>query len=196
MACHADGFAGTPTDCVACHQDDYDRTTDPNHSDAGFPTDCRACHTTTAWEPASFDHNATAFPLTGQHRTLDCLACHSSGYTGTPTDCVACHQADYNGTTDPNHMASNFPTTCQNCHTSNGWSPSTWDHEPLFPIRSGAHSGISCTECHVAPTDYSNFECILCHEHNADDTNRDHNEVGGYEYLSSECYRCHPRGTH
>ncbi len=196
MACHTDGFAGTPTDCVACHQDEYDRTTDPNHGSAGFPTDCRACHTTSGWEPAFFNHDATAYPLTGQHRTLDCLSCHESGYTGTPTDCVACHQADFDGTTDPNHLASDFPTSCQDCHTTNGWSPSTWDHETWFPIRNGDHSGISCTECHVVPTNYSAFECILCHEHNRDDMDRDHSEVEFYEYLSSECFRCHPRGDH
>jgi len=196
VACHTDGFVGTPTDCVACHQDDYDRTTDPGHLSAAFPTDCRACHTTSAWEPASFDHNATAFPLTGAHRSLDCLSCHASGYTGTPTDCVACHRAEYDGTTDPNHQSSNFPATCEICHTTSGWTPSTWDHEPLFPINSGAHGGISCTECHVVPTDYSMFECILCHEHSRDEMDPKHREVDGYFYLSSECFRCHPRGTH
>ncbi len=196
LSCHEDGFAGTPTDCVACHRDDYDGSVDPAHLSAGFSTDCRACHTTSAWKPATFDHNTTAFPLTGAHRTLDCLACHDSGYTGTPTDCFACHQAEYDGTTDPNHMASDFPTSCTNCHSTSSWIPSTWDHDPLFPIDSGAHKGISCMECHVVPTNYSAFECILCHEHPRDDMDADHREVSGYEYLSSECFRCHPRGTH
>ncbi len=195
-ACHTDGYVGTPTDCVACHQDDYDGTTDPDHLAAGMPTDCRVCHSTTAWEPAFFDHNATAFPLTGAHRPLDCLSCHASGYTGTPTDCVACHRPEYDETTDPNHLAANYPTTCETCHTTNGWTPSTWDHEPFFPIRNGAHNEISCAECHVVPTDYAAFECILCHEHNQIDMDKDHNEVQDYLYLSSECFRCHPRGTH
>jgi hypothetical protein len=196
LSCHENGFAGTPTDCVACHQADYDGTTDPDHPAASFPTDCRACHTTTAWEPADFNHNATGFALTGAHRPLDCLECHSSGYPGTPTDCVACHRADYDGTNDPNHLASNFPTSCEDCHTTNGWEPSTWDHEPLFPIRDGAHKEISCTECHVTPTNYSHFECILCHEHNQSDMDDKHKDVDNYQFLSSECFSCHPRGTH
>ena len=195
-ACHENGFAGTPTDCAACHQADYDGTTDPAHVAAGFSTDCRACHSTTAWEPATFDHNTTAFSLTGAHRNLDCLTCHDTGYAGTPTDCYACHQSEYDGTTDPNHMASNFPTTCASCHTTSRWLPSTWDHDPLFPISSGAHKEISCTECHVVPSNYSAFECILCHEHTRAEMDPKHGEVDGYQWLSSECFRCHPRGTH
>ncbi len=195
--CHADGFVGTPTDCEACHQDDYDRTTDPAHLAAGFSVNCRACHSTSAWEPASFDHNTTAFPLTGAHRTLDCQACHASGYTGTPTDCFACHQADYDGTSDPNHTAADFPTTCVTCHTTTAWTPSTWDHDILFPIYSGTHAPVwnSCADCHVNPSNYTVFECIFCHEHTQVETDADHSEVSGYSYVSSECFRCHPRGT-
>ena len=195
-SCHENGFAGTPTDCYSCHRSDYDGATDPAHLSAGFSTDCRACHTTSGWRPASFNHNTTAFPLTGAHRSLDCLSCHESGYTGTPTDCAACHQGDYDGTTAPNHLASNFPTSCVDCHSTSAWEPSTWDHEPLFPINNGAHNDASCTECHVVPTNYSAFECIFCHEHRQSEMDPKHSEESGYRYLSSECYRCHPRGTH
>jgi len=197
MACHTDGFAGIPTDCVACHQDDYDSSTDPGHLAAGFSTDCRSCHTTNGWVPSTFDHNATAFPLTGAHRPLDCLACHASGYSGTPTDCVACHQDDYDGTTDPAHLAAGFPTDCLPCHTTTAWTPSTWDHDPLFPIYNGKHAQEwnTCTDCHTVPSNYAVFECIFCHEHNQSDSDDDHSEVQDYRYLSSECFRCHPRGT-
>ena len=195
-ACHTDGFAGTPTDCVACHQDDYDRTNDPDHALVGFPTDCRQCHNTRTWDDAFMDHNRTAFPLTGAHRGVDCLSCHAGGYTGTPTDCVACHQDDYDGTTQPAHVPAGFPTDCMDCHTTSVWEPSTWDHDPLFPIDSGPHreAWASCAECHVVPSDYSVFECILCHEHNQTDMDGDHSEVGDYQYLSIRCFECHPRG--
>jgi len=196
LSCHSNGYQGTPTDCVACHQDDYDSTTDPDHAAALMPTDCRVCHNTTAWEPAFFNHNLTAFPLTGAHRNQDCLACHQNGYTGTPSECVACHQDDYDGTSAPNHVAANFPTTCQSCHSTTAWEPSTWDHERLFPINSGAHRQVSCTECHVVPTNYAAFECILCHEHTRDLMDPKHREVSDYSFDSAACYRCHPRGTH
>ena len=195
-ACHTGGFEGTPTDCEACHQDDYDATTDPDHALALFPTDCRMCHNTGSWDDAFLDHDGTAFPLTGAHRSLDCNACHETGYQGTPTDCVGCHRDDYDATTDPAHQAAGFPTDCRACHSTTAWEPSTWDHDLLFPIDSGSHRGewTTCADCHVVPTDYTIFECIFCHEHNQADMDDKHSGEAGYQYVSSRCFECHPRG--
>ncbi|MBK7670165.1 MAG: hypothetical protein IPJ24_02070 [bacterium] len=193
-ACHATGYTGTPSDCYACHQADYTGATDPNHVASGYPTACVSCHSTTAWEPAQFDHNTTAFPLTGAHRNATCAECHGAGYAGTPTDCYACHQADYTQTNDPSHTAASFPTTCVTCHSTTAWTPSTWDHEPLFPIESGAHRNIDCAQCHVTPSNYSHFECILCHEHNQNDMANDHEGRRDYQWVSTACYTCHPDG--
>lgn len=41
-------YRDTPTECVRCHQKDYDKA--PNHA-GRFPTTCQTCHTTTAWKP-------------------------------------------------------------------------------------------------------------------------------------------------
>ncbi|MCA9750925.1 MAG: hypothetical protein KC591_01945, partial [Gemmatimonadetes bacterium] len=191
---------GTPMDCFACHSGDYNSATDPNHVQSGFPTTCADCHTTTAWTPASFDHNTTGFPLTGRHTTVQCTQCHVGGqYSGTPTDCYACHQTDYNGTNNPNHAAAGFPTSCTDCHTTSGWTPADWDHDSqYFPIYSGKHQGKwnnDCTECHVNPNNFSQFECILCHEHsNRNQVDNDHRGENGYQYNSAACYNCHPRG--
>lgn len=193
-ACHSSGYTGTPMDCYACHQADYAGTTDPNHVTANIPTTCVTCHSTTAWSPATFDHNTTAFPLTGAHRNATCAACHSSGYTGTPTDCYACHQTDYQQTSNPNHAAASFPTTCTTCHSTSAWTPSTWDHEPIFPIKSGAHRNMACTQCHVTPSNYGTFECILCHEHNQSSMASKHQGRQNYQWVSTACYACHPRG--
>ena len=35
--CHQEQFQGTPTDCIACHENDYNGVADPNHLMAGFP---------------------------------------------------------------------------------------------------------------------------------------------------------------
>lgn len=196
-SCHTDGFGGLDTDCFACHQADYESTTDPDHVAAEFPVACSGCHTTTAWEPASFDHDATRFALTGAHRTTDCASCHSAGYAGTPSDCYACHQTDYE-TADPDHGAAGFPIDCAACHSTNAWEPADWDHDTLFPIYSGRHRNEwdACVDCHVTPTDYQIFECIFCHEHNQSDMDRKHQEenVNDYQFLSTACFECHPRG--
>ena len=196
LTCHQDGYASTPTDCYACHADVYDGTTDPSHLDTGFPLDCAACHRTTAWEPADWDHD-DLFPLTGAHTALDCLACHQDGYAGTPTDCYACHAGDYDFTTDPSHLAAGFPLDCTDCHGTTAWEPADWDHDALFPIYGGTHreEWTSCTDCHLEPTDFGEFECIFCHDHNQTDTDDDHDEVEFYDYISVRCLECHPGGT-
>jgi hypothetical protein len=189
LECHRNGYAGTPKECFSCHQADYNAARNPSHT--GFPTTCQNCHGVSAWQPASFDHNTTGFPLTGAHRNTACTACHRNGYPGTPSDCFACHQSDYNGARDPNHTG--FPTTCQTCHGTTAWEPASFNHESFFPIASGNHQ-FGCSQCHVNSGNYAVFECIRCHEHNQSQTDRDHRGVGGYSYDSQACFRCHPRG--
>lgn len=202
QSCHAGfQFTGTSSECFQCHQADFQAASDPNHVAGGFSTECQRCHTTSAWEPASFDHALTSFPLTGAHAAVECAACHGGGvFTGTDPACVACHLADYQGTSSPNHLASGFGTDCQSCHGTNGWPGATFDHDALyFPIHSGPHQSVwgnDCTTCHVQPANYAVFECILCHEHNQSDMNQDHQGVNGYSFNSQACYSCHPRGRH
>ncbi|PJA28873.1 MAG: hypothetical protein CO189_03905, partial [candidate division Zixibacteria bacterium CG_4_9_14_3_um_filter_46_8] len=149
------------------------------------------------WSPATFDHNLTDFPLTGAHISVPCIECHANGYSGTPTNCYSCHQDDYNNTSDPNHQAAGFPITCESCHNTISWNQTTWNHDALyFPIYSGKHRNKwdICADCHVNSNDFTVFECIFCHEHNRQDMDSEHNDVPGYQYLSSACYNCHPRG--
>jgi len=196
IACHADGYDNTPTDCFSCHQNDFNSVQDPNHVTNNFSHDCTICHTTSGWSPAQFDHSQTQFPLTGVHITLACIACHSNGYENTPTDCYACHVGDYNGTTDPDHQTMGFPTDCALCHGTFNWG-SIWNHDSqYFPIFSGRHDQTwsNCADCHVIPDNYEAFECIFCHEHNQADMDADHDEVPGYSYNSQACYSCHPDG--
>jgi hypothetical protein len=200
--CHVGGrFAGTSTDCVSCHRGDYDRAANPNHRSSGFPTQCQGCHSTNGWRPATgVDHSRTRFPLTGAHQGVSCDRCHAGGrFAGTPTDCVACHRSNYDRTTNPNHASAGFPVQCQNCHATSGWRPASFNHDAsFFPIYSGKHrqAWSSCTDCHVAPGNYSVFECIRCHEHsNKAEVDNKHRQVSGYQYNSQACYRCHPRGS-
>lgn len=195
--CHVNGvYKGLSTACVSCHLSNYNSTTNPNHVQYGYPTNCEICHNTTAWQPASFDHSKTAFPLTGAHTTVPCTSCHINGvYAGTPTDCYSCHKADYQGTTDPNHAAAGFPTTCQTCHTTTSWLGATFNHT-WFPIYSGTHQGkwTTCADCHINSSNYAVFSCITCHTHDKSIVDPAHSGVSGYTYSATSCYTCHPTG--
>ncbi len=168
--CHVGGvFKGTPTNCVACHQADYNGTTNPNHAALGISTDCQHCHNTSTWAGANFDH------------------------TGITNGCVNCHLTDYNNTTNPIHTAAGFPTTCETCHDTINWAHGTFSHTQ-FPITSGKHVGFKCVDCHPNASNFVQFACINCHEHAKATTDSHHQGISGYAYNSNACYACHPNG--
>ncbi len=119
-ACHVNGrFAGTPRDCIACHQADYDRTSNPNHRAAGFPVDCASCHTTTTFRGATFDHDRF-FPInSGKHRGVwsSCQTCHTNPSSFRVFDCLSCHRR---GEMDDEHRRvsgySYASPACYSCH--------------------------------------------------------------------------------
>jgi hypothetical protein len=192
-ACHGSGgFAPRPTDCLSCHRSDYQGTREPNHAEANFPTDCLTCHNQRGWTGARFNGHA-GFELRGRHASAACSDCHTNGvYTGTPTDCAACHLVDYNNTTDPVHKAAGFPLDCAECHgnSASGWAGASFVHN--FPIQSGRHSGLACSDCHKT-SDYRVFDCLGCHEQSG--TTSRHQDVTGFQYSSPACYACHPQGS-
>ena len=191
VQCHLNNnYTSTSTACYSCHQADFNGTTSPNHVASGFPTDCSICHTTTAWNPSSFNHNNTAFPLTGAHTTLACTSCHTNNnFTTLPTNCYGCHTADWNGTTDPNHAAAGFPTTCDTCHTTTAWTGATFNHNNTpFPL-TGAHTTVDCIKCHInnvfagTPTD-----CYSCHQADFTSTTNPNHVTAGWP---TTCTTCH-----
>ncbi|MBV9669550.1 MAG: cytochrome c3 family protein, partial [Acidobacteriales bacterium] len=189
--CHVNNqFVGTPTQCVACHQKDYNGTNNPPHAQAGFSTSCEQCHNTASWAGAVFDHSKTPFPLTGFHTTVACTACHvNNQFVGTPTQCSACHMADYNGTTNPAHKAAGFPLSCEQCHTTASWLGAVFDHNKTpFPL-TGFHVTVQCTACHTT----SNFaatptQCSACHIADYNGTNNPPHKAAGF---ATTCEQCH-----
>lgn len=182
-----------PTTCVGCHDKDRSRPKppSPDHLAAGFSTSCESCHTTNGWKPATaVDH--TKFPLTGKHAGVTCNSCHDK--KPVPTTCVGCHDADRKTPKLPNHLAAGFSTDCTACHTTAGWKPSTFDHEKLFPIAAGKHSGKTCASCHTDPAKPKVVSCLGCHEHRASKMNDTHKGENGYSYTTAACLKCHPRG--
>ena len=195
ISCHIGGvFDNLPADCIDCHREDFNAVEDPNHIEQEFSQDCTQCHSVDVWEPATFDHAQTDFPLTGAHANIEtnCISCHIGGvFDDLPADCVDCHQKD--------EPIDHFGPDCIECHTTTAWEPSTFDHEPLFPLIRGNHRQYrnSCSSCHLAPTDYALFTCTDCHddEHTRTRTDREHDDVRDYVYETMACFECHPRGS-
>jgi hypothetical protein len=149
-SCHVNNvFRGTPMDCFACHAA-------KDAHQGRFGTNCAACHTTAGWLPATFDHNLSAFALTGKHAQVACEACHAKNvFAGTPTDCYACHRKD-------DAHSGQYGTACGACHTPNGWTPASFDHS-RFPLTNG-HAGLACTRCHSGGVFAGlSTACSVCH---------------------------------
>src|ERR1019366_1285340 len=140
--CHANNnFNLTSTACIGCHQKDFQGATNPSHLLSGFSTTCQQCHTTIAWQPATFDHSKTAFPLTGSHNVppRQCADCHiNNNYNITDITCISCHQKDFTGATSP-VPHTGFPTTCQQCHDTMHWTDGKFDHAQTGWTLAGSH---------------------------------------------------------
>ena len=169
VQCHVNNvYVGLPVTCYGCHQQLFATANAPPHT--GFSTDCTTCHTTAAWQPATFNHNNTPFPLTGGHTTVACAQCHVNNvYAGLTTDCYTCHTAQFASATTP-VPHTGFPTACATCHTTNpGWAPSTYSHAaatPRFP-QDSRHSTAACAKCHQTATNYTQYCCQSSGCHNS-----------------------------
>ncbi len=202
-SCHTKGYESgdTPRECVGCHRDDYDRSPFPGH--ATFATTCADCHGDSAWKPATIPDHDQFFPLDGKHADASCASCHTNGYaTGaTPKTCIGCHQDDYDGSPYPGH--DDFPTTCQDCHSTSGWTPASGGKHPesAFPIASGPHKEVECLECHDTgrgPMGAGNTICAQCHEHARAKADDQHHEEGDYTWDPDRpnfCLDCHADGS-
>ena len=208
-ACHTNAssnlllFGPLGIECIDCHQKDYAATTNPNHQAGGFSTNCTDCHnmTSISWTGAGINHNF--FPLTGGHDIKNCQDCHKTpDYASTSPLCISCHLTNYNNTNNPSHTQLDFSTNCSDCHTTApGWKPAEYrEHDAKsFPIYSGKHNKgkawDNCTQCHPNSTNYIQFTCIDCHDHNQSDMDNKHHETQGYAYNSPACLECHPTGS-
>ena len=146
---------------------------------------------TAAWQPATFDHSKTGFPLTGAHATVACSQCHVNGkYAGTSATCSSCHLANFQQTTNPNHVSVGFPTDCASCHNPHGSANDKLLHE--------TSTNETCYGCHAekrgpflwehAPVANS---CVTCHDPHG--SNNPRMLQAKTPFL---CQRCHVTSRH
>jgi len=119
-SCHKNNvYRGTPRICFACHQAQYDATTNPNHRGAGFPTTCESCHkaSDTSFTLGLFNH--TWFPITsGRHGGRQCIECHQDPNNYQVFQCTtACHpkssiDSHHSGRTGYRYESA----ACYSCH--------------------------------------------------------------------------------
>jgi len=184
-------FVGLSTACTSCHEADFERASNPNHSALGFPRDCQQCHSMNSWLGAQFDHaKFTGFALTGAHIKLECSQCHvNSNLTNASTNCVGCHLSDFNRTTNPNHRTAGFSQDCSTCHNTTSWLNTTFDHSKTsFPL-TGAHAALQCSQCHSAASFASApTQCVGCHLANFQQTTNPNHVTGGFPQACEQCH--------
>jgi hypothetical protein len=126
QACHVNDqyneFSGTPVDCQGCHLSDFSQSTNPNHTRANFSLDCQSCHQPSAfkWQNTTYVHTQS-FELRGAHTRTDCISCHVSAYSGTPSECYSCHSDAFHNSTSPPHVLLGFSQNCAICHSEEQW---------------------------------------------------------------------------
>lgn len=161
--------------CVDCHSD-------PHAGQQG--TRCQDCHSETGWRTRTtkgqFDHDRTAFPLTGAHRAVDCSSCHKTKgsfkqrFQKRAHDaCTDCHKDPHDQQFARPSVTSKTETAaaCQSCHSTEQFAPTVgFDHvNTAFPL-TGPHAKATCASCHVRPRKGAAVEfrstphaCASCH---------------------------------
>jgi hypothetical protein len=177
--CHAvDVTTFAPETCDTCHRQ-IDLGFMTAHT-LSFGVACLDCHDGVDRFGRNFNHNISTFKLSGKHVGVACVQCHINArsvgeFAVTSQDCYSCHFND-----EPHQ--GRFGASCSQCHTVDGWTPATFDHNLVAFKLEGEHARVACESCHMnqqfkgTPTD-----CYSCHQQ--DDA---HNGQNG-----TDCAVCH-----
>jgi hypothetical protein len=192
--CHkVDEYSAISSNCISCHQVEYNNTTNPNHKLSGFSTECTSCHTLKpGWKPVSFtDHDNNFFPVySGKHKGVwnECAECHNNFQNFKEFTCISCHK---NPVTNDNHngiSGYNYnDNACFGCHPT-GDADMAFDHNTThFPL-TGAHNSVNCLSCHSNGYKGTSTVCADCH---TTDFNLSANPNHTFLGLSKDCAACH-----
>jgi len=172
-SCHSSFRKEAQNDkCLACHKgiraDIAGKTRYHGKYGPARTAACKSCHSDhkgrgyalIRLDRNGFDHNLTAYPLTGGHAKVGCASCHGKGsnYRGITRDCANCHKSD-----DPHR--GQLGRNCQTCHTTGGWkSVKGFDHRSTGFALTGAHARAACMSCHQGQRWKDlGTSCVSCH---------------------------------
>ena len=184
-------FTGLETGCASCHEDAHR---------GALEAECTACHDAGTWTVTpGFDHDTTAYPLTGEHAAVECNDCHLAPrlspkrdgygrlvpvYAPVPSgSCAACHADPHRGS---------LGAGCADCHTTRGFGMVDRDRflhdRTRYPLRE-RHAAVSCAGCHgdfsTAALKRPGFgTCASCHA----DAHQGTATLAG---LPADCAGCH-----
>jgi len=176
FACHAP-FRGVASDrCVRCHA----------VADIGV-------RTTTGAAVERPTGRAISAALHRELSEQNCSACHSDHGRLTARRfshallrpaargaCASCHTAP------TNDLHRGLRVSCNRCHTTERWRPSSFDHGRFFVL--DRHHNATCATCHVH-NDLTRYTCFGCHEHTPANIRAGHEEEGVRNI--DHCVSCH-----
>jgi hypothetical protein len=200
-------FQGLSTACESCHLNDYQKTTNPVHSQAGqafAPSLCATCHSFDSWLGAKFDHSTTGFLLTNGHANVACASCHINNNYNlkiVANDCgnSGCHLSTWQGTNNPVHKSAGAAFAvgnCSGCHNTISWTTAIFDHSTTGFLLTNGHANVPCASCHInnnyaltiAPTDCGNSGCHLT---KWQQTTTPVHSTSGVAFAAANCVNCH-----
>lgn len=156
---------------------------------AKLKIDCIVCHTTDNFKNVKqdgFNHKKTNFPLVGQHKTIDCLKCHSTlVFSAASTECSSCHTDIHQETVG---------LDCARCHKPNSWLVSNVKqiHQQKGFVLLGGHATADCNRCHTSASklrfDNIRSDCYACHQIQYETTIKPNHRSAGF---GIDCERCH-----
>jgi hypothetical protein len=184
VSCHlALKFSLRETNCISCHPDVHS-------GDRG--EGCAQCHVTQAWLGADMmrQHEQGRFLLTGAHEAVPCKSCHiDENFKLVFGGCRQCHGELFQTTKSPNHVTARFDLDCKHCHSTEKWSPATFDHSTTHFSLTGVHAVTACRSCHVNDNHEMQFvDCYQCHETQFKQSVNPSHVVANFPH---DCFPCH-----
>jgi Cytochrome c3 len=142
-------FKSIGINCKDCHADIHKNII----AEKFYPEEnCKICHNANRWQEITFDHSKTEFALTGAHIKQGCRDCHFKQDTkgdvlqkfyGLSANCISCHKDNHFKQFEKNGV-----TDCLECHDTENWKASKFNHNNTAFRLDGKHINVACAKCH------------------------------------------------